>query len=212
LWPETVALSHGGFVAVARRGMTPPMSERRPPRRIHVEMPNYIIRTVERADATGRWCNWLLDPAAIQQLNTKPKLLSLPELEAYIARFDGVSSHLIGIFEKTTGRIVGMRSIYVDHAKREFLDNILIGEPDARGKTARSESTEAVLPIFFEEMDLLASRCSIMADNAHMLALVARKGWALERIERKAAASGSGTRELHHFRLTRETWRARRQS
>lgn len=136
--------------------------------------------------------------------------MTMAELGAYIARFDGVTRFLIGIFEKPADRLVGFRAIYVDHNKREFLDNILIGEPDARGKTARSESTEALLPVFFEEMNLLASRCSVMAENAHMLAIVARKGWAHEATQTRASADGGPPRQLHHFRLDREVWRAKR--
>lgn len=177
------------------------------PRTIRLETENYIVRTAEPADATEAWCRWLLDPAAVRQLNARPTAMTLEQLAAYIKRFDRVTGHLLGIFEKTTGRIVGIRSIYIDHKAREFLDNILIGEPDARGKTARSESTDAVLPYFFEELDLLASRCAIMASNEHMIEIVARKGWELVHTERKPSNTGGPPLELRHFRLSRETWR-----
>jgi hypothetical protein len=150
------------------------------------------------------------DPTAAHQLNARPTALTIPQLEAYIDRFDGISSHLIGIFEKTAGRLVGIRSIYVDYAKKEFLDNILIGEPDARHKTARSESTDAISPIFFEELGMLASRCAILAENTHMLELVVRKGWVLEGTESKSASTGGPPRTLHHFRLSRDVWRQKR--
>ncbi len=188
-------------------GNTSPMQPA--PRRIRVETSKYIVRTMERTDASERWGGWLLDPETARALNLRPAALALAQLHAYIDRFDNVTGFLIGIFEKPTSRLVGFRAIYVDHAKREFTDNLLIGEPDARGNTALVESTEALRPIFFEELDLTASRCTVLADNTLMLALLARRGWTLERTERKASATGGAPRELHHFRLDRETWRAR---
>lgn len=180
------------------------------PRRFYAETPNYIVRTIEPADANERWCKWLLDPVAQRQLNAAPVEFTMEQLHAYIARFDGVRAHLTGIFEKPSGRLVGIRSIYVDLAKKEFLFNVLIGEPDDRGKRARTESLEVVFPFFFEELGMLAARCSILADNEQMLALVISRRWTLERTELKTAANGGPPRKLHHFRLTREAWRARR--
>lgn len=177
------------------------------PRNIVLETPNHIIRSVERGDASESWCKWTADPVAARTLNARPTALTMDQLRTYIDRFDRSTGHLLGIFEKDTGRLVGIRSIYVDFARKEFYDNILIGEPDARGKRARTESTDAVLPYFFEEMGLESSVCSILADNAHMLALVERKGWTRERTETKPRADGSGMIDVMVFRLTRETWR-----
>ncbi len=176
------------------------------PRLIRLETPSHIIRTVERTDACESWTKWLLDPVAARQLNSRPVEISMEQIHAYIARFNRVNAHLLGIFERETGRLVGIRSIYVNFETKEFLDNILIGEVDARGKRARTESTDAILPYFFEDLGLESSLCTILADNTHMLELVARKGWVQERSEMKASAAG-GMTEVRVFRLTRETWR-----
>lgn len=177
------------------------------PRNIVLETPNHVIRTIERGDASENWCKWTADPAAARTLNMSPRELTMDQLRAYIDRFDRSTSHLLGIFEKETGRLVGIRSIYVNVDAKEFYDNILVGETDARGKRARTESTDAVLPYFFEDMGLKSSVCSILADNAHMLEIVARKGWVHERTETKPRAIGAGVVEVMMFRLTREAWR-----
>ena len=174
---------------------------------IRLETPHHIVRTVERADATERWCKWLLDPTATRQLNARPVEMTLDQLRSYIDGFNRTTTHLLGIFDKETGVIVGIRSIYIDFAHREFYDNILIGEVQARGKHARAESTDVVLPYFFEELDLESSRCSILAHNQAMIDLVARKGWVLEHTDMKEAVSGNRRVELRHYRLRRETWR-----
>ena len=178
-----------------------------PPRTIRLETPNHIIRTVERDDACESWTNWLLDPLTAQRLNARPVKLGMEELRAYIDRFDRSKSHLLGIFEKDSGRLVGVRSIYIHYPAREFFDNILIGEAADRGKRARTESTDAILPFFFEELGLESSLCTILADNTHMLEIVARKGWVHERTQMKPSATGSGAVEVRQFRLTRDVWR-----
>ena len=179
----------------------------REPLTIHLETPNHIIRTVERTDACESWTKWLLDPVAARQLNSRPAAMSMEQLHAYIARFNRVNSHLLGIFEKETGRLVGIRSIYVNFATKEFFDNLLIGEADARGKRARAESTDAIQPYFFEELGLESALCSILAENTHMLEIVARKGWVQERSEMKPSTAGDRMIEVRLFRFTRETWR-----
>jgi RimJ/RimL family protein N-acetyltransferase len=177
------------------------------PRIIRLETPHHIVRTVELTDATERWCKWLLDPEAGRVLNMAPTEMSMDQLRAYIARFDRSTSHLLGIFDKQSGLLVGIRSLYIDYDTKEFLDNILIGEPDERGKFARSESTDAILPYFFEELGLESSRCTILGHNAQMLDIVVRKGWVHERTDAKPSSTGGPPVEVRHYRLTRESWR-----
>ena len=178
-----------------------------PPRIIRLETPHHVVRTAERADATERWCKWLLDPVAARRLNARPFEFTMDQLRKYIDGFDRSTSHLLGIFDKETGLIVGIRSIYVNFHTKEFFDNILIGEVEARGKHARAESTDVILPYFFEELGLESSLCTILADNVPMLELVARKGWVHERTEMKPSAMGGGMLEIRQYRLTRDTWR-----
>ncbi len=179
------------------------------PRTIVLETPNHVIRTMERGDVCAEWCKWTADPVAARALNAKPVEMTMEQLHAYVERFDRSTSHLLGIFEKETGRLVGIRSIYIDFAHSEFYDNILVGEPDARGKRVRTESTDAVLPYFFEEVGLKSSVCGILADNTHMLEIVARKGWVHEGTEIKPRANGPGAINVMKFRLTRDVWRAK---
>ncbi|MBP6012425.1 MAG: hypothetical protein KBA31_09375 [Alphaproteobacteria bacterium] len=179
------------------------------PQTIRLETQNYIVRTAEPTDATEAWCRWLLDPTAVRQLNARPTAMTMEQLTAYIKRFDRVTGHLLGIFEKVSGRIVGIRSIYVDHKTREFVDNALIGEPDARERLALRESTDALQPFFFEDLDLLAARCAILTSNARMIEFILRQRWELAHVEQCAANNGGLPIELRHFRLTRDRWRER---
>jgi RimJ/RimL family protein N-acetyltransferase len=178
-----------------------------PPRPITLETTHYQLRTLQPADATEAWARWLSDPKTALQLNAKPRHLSIPEVRAYIAKFDSNTSFLFGIFEKETQSLIGVRAVYVDPKKREFLDNILVGDPGARGKHARSESSAAVWRYFFEDRDLLVARGAIVATNAHMLEVALSRGWVHDKTSQVPAAHGAGLVELRHVRLDRDTWR-----
>jgi RimJ/RimL family protein N-acetyltransferase len=195
---------------LAAKGKTPvpaPAPAQQNPRLIRLETPHYVVRTLERADALDGLRNWMTDADAVRNLNARPAVLSKKELDDYIKGFDGVTSHLLGIFEKETGALVGVRAIYVHPQLREFLVNVLVGEREARGKGARSESRDVMYRYFFEDMDMLAARCSVLSTNEPVLRIMDRNGWVRERTQMKPAASGQGFVELREFRLTRDVWR-----
>lgn len=178
------------------------------PRTIRVETANYVIRSVEATDVTQGWCDWMMDARAQVMLNAKPQRLTQDDIRAYIARFDCKTSHLLGIFDKATGTIVGMRVVYIDPVAKEYLVNMLIGEPDARGKGARKETRFAMHNSMFEDFGLEAARCTVVGDNAEMIGVLATNGWQREHTSTKPRANGQGLVQIHHYRLTREAWRA----
>jgi RimJ/RimL family protein N-acetyltransferase len=177
------------------------------PRAVRVETANYIIRSVEPADVSEGWCEWMMDARATVMLNTTPRRMTQDDIRAYIARFDRKTSHLLGIFEKATGKIIGMRVVYIEPVKREYVVNMLIGEPDARGKGARKETRFAMHNFMFEELDLNAACCTVVGENAEMIAVLAANGWQYEETHTKPRANGIGFVDIRHYRLTREAWR-----
>jgi len=182
-------------------------SERRP-RTMSAETAHFTLRTLEVGDATDSVCNWLMDARSQANLNALPRRFSIDELRAYVASFDRVTSHIVGIFEKEGGRLVGIRAAYIDRERSEAILNILIGEADARSKGAQHESRYAMHNFVFEDLDIQSLCSTVVATNTYMLDLLARTGWVCERKSAKQRASGDGTVELHHFRLTREAWRS----
>ena len=175
-------------------------------RKVRLETARYVLRTVEAGDATAGWEQWLLDPAAARWLNAAPRAASLDEIRGYIATFDGKTSHLIGIFEKDTGRLIGIHSIYIDWPRSEYLINVMVGESDARNQGARSEARPAIHQFFMEELGLEASLATVIAGHPS-LAGMQRWGWVVERKSTKPSAQGGVPVEILHMRLTREAWR-----
>jgi len=179
------------------------------PRTIALETPHYVVRTLEPGDATETWRDWLVDPQTARNLNARPERLSAEAVQAYIAGFNRTTAHLLGIFQKGTGRLVGIRAVYVDPKRSEFLVNVLVGEKDARDKSARAESRQAVYRYFFEQMNLQTARCAVVATNKSVLDGLAKRGWVETRVETRPNAAGDGTINLHNFRLPRDVWQRR---
>ncbi len=186
--------------------MVTPVGE---PPAIHLETPNYILRTIEPDDNRGSWSDWLTDPQTARALNARPVRLSDGAFRDYVQSFDGVTRHLLGIFEKAGGRLVGVRALYIDRQRNDFLVNVIIGDKQARNKGARAETGEAMDRYFFETLGLTAARCTVVSGNDIIMRVMDREGWVLEHKESKPSASGEGLVELLHFRLTRDEWRRR---
>ena len=180
------------------------MSEGAP---VFLDTPNYRVRTLTTDDASDRWTTWLLDPAAVQMLNARPQTMTVEALRGIIKDFNSKTRYFFGVFDKASGELIGIRAIYVDLKQREFVDNALIGPAEARGKGGYWESTVALFHYFFEELDLVRLRCTILADNEPMLKIVRRNGGVHEQSTYRPAKRGGHIVEVCHFRLDRETWR-----
>lgn len=176
------------------------------PRQIRLETAHYVVRTLGPGDRTEAWQDWLTDPLTSRMLNAKPERLSKEALDQYIASFDGATKHLLGIFDKETQDLVGVRAIYIDPQARAFLVNVLI-DRDARRKGARSETRTVMYRYFFEEMDLLTAYASVVEGNEPVLKVMRENGWIEGPGEAKPSATGTGSIQLRNFRLPREVWR-----
>lgn len=177
------------------------------PRLIRLETPHYIVRTMEQGDVSDGQSDWLTDPEAAHNLNARPLRRSTEEFRAYIAGFNRTDAHLLGIFEKATNALVGMRAVYIDPNHSEFQVNVLIGNPQARGKGARTESREVVYRYFFEDMDLQFARSTVLARNEAVISGMAKRGWIHEHTSHKPDAQAEAFVELRHYRLPRKVWR-----
>lgn len=178
---------------------------------ISFETPNYIVRTLMVEDASERWAEWMLDPEAARMLNVAPSAMTMDDLRRYIERFDGDTKLLFGVFEKESGKLLSIRAFYVDPVKKAFLDNALVGEPDARGRAVQRESTYVLQRYFFNTRDMTSCHAAINAHNRFADFLLGR-GWVKERTEMRPSVSGEGNVETLYICLTRDAWRRREQA
>jgi RimJ/RimL family protein N-acetyltransferase len=178
--------------------------------KIALESAHYNLRTLTVEDASERWAQWLNDAGTARMLNAERRVMTIEEIRAHIASFDGRDRHLIGIFEKDGGMMVGLWQLGIDRKRKEFHVNVLVGETEARRKGAREETRDPLYRHFFNVLGMTAARCSVAAHNASTLRVMQKFGWELTGISHKPAADGSYPIELRHFRLPRAQWLAQR--
>ncbi len=176
------------------------------PRTIRLETPHFILRTVEPGDVTLRWAAWLADPAKTRTLNAKPLTLSVDDIRNYLANFDRVKAHILGIFERGSGGMIGFWEVYVDWKHREFLINVLIGERGRASLDAREETQWALHAYFFDTLGLEAMRCSVVSTNSLIVRVLTDYGVVHEHTSTKAPAGGGEPVKIMHFRLTKSQW------
>jgi RimJ/RimL family protein N-acetyltransferase len=186
------------------------MNELPAPQKIRFETQSFVVRTAEPEDVTPRWAAWLADPANTRMMNAKPMTLSVEDIRRYLLTFDHVKSHILGVFDRGSGELIGFWEIYVDWKHREFQLNVLIGEHGDASLQPRRETQRMLLPYFFNELGLETMRCSVLAENSRVNAMFAARGMVHEHTSRNPSASGGEPVEIYHYRLARDRWRAMR--
>jgi RimJ/RimL family protein N-acetyltransferase len=183
----------------------------RPPKRIlRFDCGRYFVRTIKREDASDRWAGWLADPWAAGVMNSPARTLGKRDIADYIRQFDQRSRLLLGIFEKGTRAHVGIIRIDADYVTNECHVNVLIGDPEYRGRGLMSEISVATFDYIFEETATRKLTASTLARNELIKSYLIGAGWQLDETHRQAkkSAAGGAMLDLCSFSLTREAWRA----
>ncbi len=179
----------------------------REPVQIFLETPRFVLRTLEEHDDMGDWGSWLSDPDTARTLNARPATLTQQQFVTYVRSFDRINRHLLGIFGRDSGRLIGVRSYLIDWERLDVLINLLIGTVAARNKGVQQETAKVSTAYFFDVLGLHSTHCTVVDGNAPMLHNLEKMGYHLEGRSRKASASGIGEVGILHLRLTREAWR-----
>jgi RimJ/RimL family protein N-acetyltransferase len=179
---------------------------------IRLECANYLLRTMEPADALIDWSDWLANPTTARLLNTTPRVMNEPERRAYIEKFETGPHHLLGIWEKANGALIGFWQVQVDEERKEFLINVLIGVEEARFKGAQDDTCDLIYEHFFDQLGMVAVRCSALERNERMIDHLLRRRWTHVGTNERPGAAGARPVVIHLFRLSREDWRARFES
>lgn len=180
----------------------------RAPLKIVIETPNYVVRTLEESDDIGNWGDWLNDPNTARMLNAAQRKLTAEDFKSYVRLFDRINSHLLGIFRREDGALVGMWSNYIDWDRSEFLINLIVGDIPERKTHVRHETSWRVNRYFFEQLDLKFQRATTLATNVPAIRALEEKQWTLSGRSTKVRADGQGSVEILHYSRSREVWRS----
>ena len=171
---------------------------------------NYFVRRLTIDDASDRWASWTADPEAASMLNAPARSMSKADLVQYIKRFDQKSHRLSGIFEKRTGKHIGIIRTDIDYASGQCLTNMLIGEPEYRNHGVASELTVPCRDWVFETLGLKTIKATALARNKIVIHYMLATGWKLDKtVKQHVKSHADGTMlDLCFFSLSRDDWRA----
>jgi RimJ/RimL family protein N-acetyltransferase len=189
-----------------------PMSRdaRLPKRDLRFDCGKYFLRTIRREDASERWAGWMSDPWTIAALNLPPRQLQKPDIVAYLRGFDQRAHILLGVFEKSARRHVGIVRVDLDPSGTQGFVNVLIGEPEHRHKGLLAQIALATLDYCFERAGLARMTASTLQRNQSIVRFLRHSGWTLDAAKRQqvTSAADGGALDLCTFTLTRDAWRA----
>ena len=180
----------------------------RAPFNITIDTPNYVVRSLEETDDMGDWGDWLSDANTARMLNVAPKKLNADDFKKYVRSFDRISNHLLGIFRREGGALVGLFSNYIDWERSEFLINLIVGDVPERKTHVRHETSWRVNRYFFEQLDLKFQFATTLASNVPAIRALEERLWTQSGRSSKPSADGSGTVELLHYTRSRDVWKS----
>lgn len=185
---------------------TPPA----PVQQFRVETPNFYIRLMTPEDATDRWAVWFESPDVREAINLPHAKRTKADMAAYIRSFDQRHRIICGVFDKTNDLLVCIATCYVDWTRSDYLINTMIGEPAYRNKGVMTELTPPFRDYFFDALNLKASSATALATNTIVRQFLLNTGWEEVLVEKGAVTrhSDGAHIDLHHYKLTRDAWRA----
>ena len=183
------------------------MDAPREPQDIRLETPHFALRALTADDASERIGAWLADRRKAAMINAPARAMTPPALRSYIASHDRRVGHLLGIFAKDGGALVGFWAVYIDWERGEFQLNVLVGERGRSAQGAQAETQYALLDHFFDRVGLAHMRCTVLKRNRFMEAYLRENGATLEHTSWRADVDGSGeVLELRDYRADAGVW------
>lgn len=171
------------------------------------ETPDFIFRSLVHGDETEEWGSWLADPGTAAMLNAVPRARSLDELRLYIDTFNRIDRHLFGIFEKTSGRLIGIRTAEIDQARRAYSVHMVVGSRTDWGQGSMDQTTEVLNNWAYETCDLLWSEASVLERNKKMVRYLCDSGWSIVRKDMGVSAVDGRLIDLVALRRHGDVWR-----
>ncbi|MFT3809320.1 MAG: GNAT family N-acetyltransferase [Micropepsaceae bacterium] len=171
------------------------------------DTPDFILRSLVPGDENDSWANWLADPTLAANLNAAPRAGTMDQLRAYIAKFNRIDRHALGIFAREDGEMVGIRTIEIDPARRAFNVHVLVGEKSIWGQGAKEQTSIALINWAFETRDLIWCEASVLASNRKMLRHLDETGWVIWGKGITTAAVTGKAIDVVKLRRHRDVWR-----
>jgi len=178
------------------------------PQTITLASARFALRDLEPSDVSQRMCAWLADPVKARMINSSPGAVTVDHLRAYIASHDRITGHVLGIFDKATGALLGFWAVYIDWDLGEFQLSVLIGERSPKAVNARAETQRELLKYMFDTLGLETLRCSVLTRNEAIGdRIFGVAGVSPEHTSYNPSATDEAFVEIRHYRISKDQWR-----
>jgi len=134
-----------------------------------IETNGFVLRSLVPDDINPRVLSWLSDGEMMQGLNLTSLSFDLDQLRAFVGKFDNLHNYIIGIFEKSSGLLVGFYTIDVDLKHRVGQITTGVGERAYQGKGTLWATIDALLDHFYAERNVDKISARILAKNYRMI-------------------------------------------
>lgn len=176
------------------------MSPETTPTDISFETEHCIVRELELDDNLERLCEWMSEPHIARSLNAPVTKLTIEEVRKYVASHDRIAGHALGVFNKVTGELMGIWSVYVDWEHKEYLLNVLLAVKFDSEVGGIEETGRPIHALMFDEFGMESLRYNVLASNDKMRGRFQERP---EHVSTVARRGGDGSEAIQHFRITR---------
>lgn len=134
---------------------------------VHIATHGFVLRTLVPRDAVPRFVEWINAPAMRAGLNLAPLGFDEVMLQQFIASFDGIRNHFIGIFDKDL--LVGFYTVDVASVHKIGTLTAGVGEAGYERRRVYWNTIDALLDHFFLYRDVDKMVARVLATNRAML-------------------------------------------
>lgn len=186
-----------------------------PPPSFVIETERFVLRPMQRRDASVALESWTEDEAVVEMLNAKRRRWTTEEQATY---FEGYESrrtdYLLGLFPKDQKTPIGFFIVKLRPNDSLMLVTHVLGDKQWRGSGASREASIAMFDYFFDKLSFAKAKANVMTVNKAMQWLLLNGGWRVEaRLHKHLRMKSTGERSnLLVFGILADEWRARRES
>ena len=175
-----------------------------------IRTPNLMIRTMTVEDVSDRFVSWFSQDEIRTSLNLPAQGRTKADMVGYVQSYDQQSRLLLGIFDATSGLLVGFLTVQIEPRIGRYLVSTIVGEPEYRTKGLMLEITLPFREYFFETRGLKVMTATALANNKAIIGYFEKTGWTLNQtLKAHSKSHTEGTMiDLHLYSITREAWQA----
>ncbi len=180
---------------------------------IQMRESGFAIRTMLPGDACDDYLQWIADQDLMGPLNMPARRLTISQLQDHISQFDNKLRHLLGLFDETAGKLIGIILLDFNAEHRSARFSLFVGDRQYWGDRRMHPLGRAFQAYLFERKGIEKLRCQIGIDNHRMIGTAKMMGLKMEGLLRGEIRSyRDGSRiDQFVFGLLKTDWQAKAQ-